>query len=74
VKILCKEDVHICHTNFAKRMNRNSHETTSQSKTYGNRLFFEDLEVRVDIPHIVILKNLNFVKFKSLTLMGVEVY
>jgi hypothetical protein len=28
VKISCKEDVHICHTNFAKKMERNSHERT----------------------------------------------
>jgi hypothetical protein len=30
VKISCKEDVHICRTNFAKQMERNLHETTSQ--------------------------------------------
>jgi hypothetical protein len=29
VKISCKEDVHICHINFAKKMERNSHERTS---------------------------------------------
>jgi hypothetical protein len=46
VKISCKEDVHICHTNFAKQMERNLHETTSRWKTYGKRLFSEDLEVR----------------------------
>jgi hypothetical protein len=46
VKISCKEDVHICRTNFAKQMERNLHETTSQWKTYGKRLFSEDLEVR----------------------------
>jgi hypothetical protein len=46
VKIPCKEDVHICHTNFAKKMERNSHERTSQWKMYGKRLFFEDLQVR----------------------------
>jgi hypothetical protein len=49
VKISCKEDVHICHTNFAKEMERNLHETTSRWKTYGKRLFFEDLEVRDDV-------------------------
>jgi hypothetical protein len=27
-------------------MERNLHETTSRWKTYGKRLFFEDLEVR----------------------------
>jgi hypothetical protein len=46
VKILCKEDVHICSTNFAKQMERNLHETISRWKTYGKRLFSEDLEVR----------------------------
>jgi hypothetical protein len=30
VKISCKEDVHICRTNFTKQMERNLHETTSQ--------------------------------------------
>jgi hypothetical protein len=35
VKISCKEDVHICRTNFAKQMEQNLHETTSQWKTYG---------------------------------------
>jgi hypothetical protein len=45
VKISCKEDVHICHTNFAKKMERNLHETTSRWKTYGKWLFSEDLEV-----------------------------
>jgi hypothetical protein len=46
VKILCKEDVHICRTNFAKQMEQNLHETTSRWKTYEKRLFSEDLEVR----------------------------
>jgi hypothetical protein len=46
VKMSCKEDVHIYRTNFAKQMERNLHETTSQWKTYGKRLFSEDLEVR----------------------------
>jgi hypothetical protein len=46
VKISCKEDVHICRTNFAKKMERNSHERTSRWKMYGKQLFFEDLEVR----------------------------
>jgi hypothetical protein len=49
VKISCKEDVHICRTNFAKQMEQNLHETTSQWKTYGKRLFSKDLEVR-DAP------------------------
>jgi hypothetical protein len=48
VKTLCKEDVHIRHTNFAKKMERNLHETTSRWKTYGKQLFLEDLEVRDD--------------------------
>jgi hypothetical protein len=46
VKISYKEDVHICRTNFVKQMEQNLHETTSQWKTYGKRLFSEDLEVR----------------------------
>jgi hypothetical protein len=45
MKISCKEDVHICRTNFTKKMERNLHETTSQWKTYGKQLFSEDLEV-----------------------------
>jgi hypothetical protein len=46
IKISCKKDVHICCTNFAKEMKRNSHETTSWRKTYGKRLYSKDLEVR----------------------------
>jgi hypothetical protein len=46
VKISCKENVHICRTNFAKQMERNLHETTSRWKTYGKQLFSEDLEIR----------------------------
>jgi hypothetical protein len=37
---------HICRPNFAKKMERNLHETTSWYKTYGKRLFSEDLEVQ----------------------------
>jgi hypothetical protein len=46
VKISCKGDVHICRTNFAKKMELNLHETTSWWKTYGKQLFSENLEVR----------------------------
>jgi hypothetical protein len=46
VKISCKKNVHIYCTNFAKEMEQNSHETTSRQKTYGKRLFSEDLEVQ----------------------------
>jgi hypothetical protein len=46
VKISCKEDVHICCTIFAIKMEQNLHETTNQWKTYGKQVFFEDLEVR----------------------------
>jgi hypothetical protein len=48
MKISCKKDVlnHICHTNFAKKMEQNLHETTSRWKAYGKQLFSEDLEVR----------------------------
>jgi hypothetical protein len=50
VKVSCKKGVHICRTNFTKQMERNLHETTSRWKTYGKRLFYENLEVRdVDI-------------------------
>jgi hypothetical protein len=52
VKISWKEDFHICHTNFEKKMERNLHETTSRWKTYGKQLFSEDLEVR-DVTHQV---------------------
>jgi hypothetical protein len=45
VKISCKKNVYICHTNFEKKMERNFHETTSRWKTYGIWLFSEDLEV-----------------------------
>jgi hypothetical protein len=48
VKISCKEDVHICRTKFAKQMEQNLHETTSQWKTYGKQLCSEDLEVQDD--------------------------
>jgi hypothetical protein len=37
VKISCKEDVHICCTNFAKEMKQNLHETTCRRKTYGKQ-------------------------------------
>jgi hypothetical protein len=46
VKISCKEDAHICHTNFAKKMERNLHETTSWWKTCGKQLSSKDLTVR----------------------------
>jgi hypothetical protein len=45
MKISCKEDVHICCTNFAKQMEKNLHETTSLWITYGKHM---DLEVRDD--------------------------
>jgi hypothetical protein len=45
MQILCK-DVHICHTNFIKIMERNSHGSTSRWKTYKKQLFSKDLEVR----------------------------
>jgi hypothetical protein len=35
VKISYKEDIHIFCTNFAKKMERNSHERTSRWKMYG---------------------------------------
>jgi hypothetical protein len=63
MKISCKEDVHICHTNFTNEMEQNLHETTSRWKTYGKRLFSEDLEVRDVVPCYVSLQvfdNANF--------------
>jgi hypothetical protein len=66
VKISYKEDVHICCTNFAKKMEQNSHKTTSQWKTYGKQLFSEDLEVQdvalfllfhVELFHTLVLRN-----------------
>jgi hypothetical protein len=59
MKISCKEDVPICPTNFAKKMERNLHKTTSWWKTYGKRLFSEDLEVRDVCPKNKILVNLG---------------
>jgi hypothetical protein len=47
----CNKDVHICHTNFAKRMEQNLYETTSRWKTYGKQLFSKDLEVQDDYKH-----------------------
>jgi hypothetical protein len=46
VKISCKEGVHICRTNFEIEWNEDCIETTSQWKTYGKQLFFENLEVQ----------------------------
>jgi hypothetical protein len=59
VKILCKEDVHICRTNFAKQMERNLHETTSRWKTYGKRLFSEDLEIRDEYDPLLVWNALQ---------------
>jgi hypothetical protein len=65
VKISCKEDVHICRTNFAKQMEQNLHETTSWWKTYGKRLFSEDLEVR-DVVDLRVPGNYNIERRPSL--------
>jgi hypothetical protein len=46
MNISCKEGVHICHTNLAKKMEQNLHETISWWKTYGKQLFSKDLEVQ----------------------------
>jgi hypothetical protein len=45
MKISHKEDVYICPTKFAKKMEQDSYETTRRWKTYGKRLFSKDLEV-----------------------------
>jgi hypothetical protein len=63
VKISCKEDVHICRTNFAKKMEQNSHKKLAGGKCMENDCFFEDLEVR-DVPLVEIddfLKVLHLV-------------
>jgi hypothetical protein len=39
VKISCKEDVHICRTNFAKQMEQNLHETLAGRKHMENDYF-----------------------------------
>jgi hypothetical protein len=46
VKISYKEDIHICCTNSAKKMEKNLHETISRWKTNEKQLFSKDLEVR----------------------------
>jgi hypothetical protein len=57
VKISCKEDVHICRTNFAKQMERNLHETTGWWKTYGKRLFLSrTLKFEMHITSMTIIK------------------
>jgi hypothetical protein len=73
VKISCKEDVHICCVNFAKKMEQNLHETTSRWKTYGKGLFSEDLEVRDVIQYQMLgileknlfLERINYLMSKS---------
>jgi hypothetical protein len=70
VKISCKNDVHICHTNLAKQMEQNLHETTSRWKTYGKWLFSKDLEVQdVVLPtHIfgeALLKLQKFITYSN---------
>jgi hypothetical protein len=62
MKISCTKDVHICRTNFAKKIEQNLHETISWWKTYGNRLFFKDLElqdVAVANPHKRIVRVIH---------------
>jgi hypothetical protein len=60
MKISCKEDVHIRQTNFAKKMERNLHETTNRWKTYGKRLFSEDLEIQDEsITFFCDIKNIH---------------
>jgi hypothetical protein len=45
VKISYEDDVHICCTNFSKKIEQNLHESTNWWKTYGKQLFSKDLEV-----------------------------
>jgi hypothetical protein len=69
VKILCKEDVYICHTNFTKKTEQNSHGTTSRWKMYRKRLFSKDLEVQdvmkpsSNVPILNTNSLLNFIHF-----------
>jgi hypothetical protein len=51
VMISCKEDVHIYCTNFAKKMERNSHETTSQWYMYGNDCFPKTFKFEMTLQH-----------------------
>jgi hypothetical protein len=62
VKIPYKEDVHICHTNFTKRMGQNSHGTISQWKTYWKQLFSKNLEVQDDSGSLFLLFFFFFIK------------
>ena len=48
VKIIYKDDIHICRTNFAKKNGTKSHEIINWQKIYGKLLFSKDLEVRGD--------------------------
>ena len=48
VKISCKEDVHICRTNFANKIKWNLHETTNWWKMYGKQLFYKDFKIQDD--------------------------
>jgi hypothetical protein len=45
MKISYKEDVHICCTNFVKKIERNLYETINRWKTYGKQFFSKDHEV-----------------------------
>jgi hypothetical protein len=53
-KISCKEDVHICRTNFAKKIEWNLLDTTSRWKMYGKQLFSKDLEVWDDVVELIL--------------------
>jgi hypothetical protein len=81
VKISCKEDVHICCTNFAKRMEENLHETNSWWKTYGkhmeNNCFlrtfkFEMLDTFFDCPMLQWEEDQNR-KYKVVKISTIEI-
>ena len=59
IKISCKEDVHICCTNFAKEMEWNSHERTSRWKMYGKRLFLRTLKFEMHYKDSTLINGTN---------------
>ena len=53
VKISCKEDVHIHHTNFAKKIEQNLHETTSHGKQMENDCLSRTLKFKMKCIFVV---------------------
>jgi hypothetical protein len=52
VKISCKEDVHICRTNFAKQMERNLYEQLAGGKYTENDCFLRTLRFEMQNTNI----------------------